>query len=66
MENRLFEIEKRLTYLESYIDDLNSLVIDQQRQLDLCHKTIKALSGKLPDSSPIDPDGSHDERPPHY
>jgi uncharacterized coiled-coil protein SlyX len=65
MEKRILELEKRLTYLEKYVDELNSVVIEQQVKLDRYHKTLTQLRFKGQDS-PVDPSGNHDEKPPHY
>jgi uncharacterized coiled-coil protein SlyX len=65
MENRIFELEKRMTYLEKYVDELNSVVIEQQTQLDRFYKNLTQLRSKDQDS-PVDPSGNHDEKPPHY
>lgn len=65
MEKRIIELEKRMAYLERFIEELNEVVVDQQRQLDRCHKKIARLQPKT-SPSPIGEDRPHDEKPPHY
>ncbi|MDD2999277.1 MAG: SlyX family protein [Candidatus Riflebacteria bacterium] len=65
MENRIIEIEKRLVYLEKFVDELNEVIVDQQRQIDRCNKELARLQPKA-SPSPIDENGQHDEKPPHY
>ncbi len=65
MEQRLLELEKRISYLEKYMDELNSVIIEQQSQLDRCRKALLHLQPN-DQESPIDPSSSHDEKPPHY
>ena len=65
MEPRIIELEKRLAYLEKYIDELNEVVVAQQRQLDRCQKELAQLQPKTT-PSPLDPDRPYDEKPPHY
>ncbi|MDD3148586.1 MAG: SlyX family protein [Candidatus Riflebacteria bacterium] len=65
MESRLIVIEKRLAYLEKFVEELNEVIVDQQKQLDRCHKELARLQPKAT-PSPIDENGQHDEKPPHY
>lgn len=65
MEPRIIEIEKRLVYLEKFVEELNEVIIEQQRQLDRCHKELARLQPKNA-PSPIDENSPHDEKPPHY
>lgn len=65
MENRILEVEKRLLHLEKFVEELNEVIIDQQKQLDNCRKELSFVKGKGA-PSPLDSDRPHDERPPHY
>ncbi len=64
MENRIVEIEKRLLYLERFVDELNEVIVEQQKQLERCYKELARLQPKI--SSPVDETATHDEKPPHY
>ncbi len=67
MEKRLYEIEKRLAYLEKYVDELNSVVIEQNKELEHLRRYTKMLEDKLVSSaSPLLEDRPHLEKPPHY
>ncbi|MDD3002193.1 MAG: SlyX family protein [Candidatus Riflebacteria bacterium] len=65
MEHRLFEIEKRIVYLEKYIEDLNNVVVEQQQIIDRLKKHLSRLEGKIV-LSPLQEDRPHCEKPPHY
>ncbi|MBU1105834.1 MAG: SlyX family protein [Candidatus Riflebacteria bacterium] len=65
METSIIELEKRMTYLEKYVEELNEVIVDQQRQLDRCQKELSRLRPKS-EPSPIGEDRGHDEKPPHY
>ena len=64
MEPRLIEIEKRLAYLEKFVEELNEVIIEQQKQLDRCHKEIARMQPKST-PSPLDETSPRDEKPPH-
>lgn len=67
MDKRLFEIEKRLAYLEKYVDELNSVVIEQYKEIEHLKKYTAMLDDKISDSaSPLLEDRPHLEKPPHY
>lgn len=66
-EERLVNIETKITYQEDLIDELNKAVYQQQQKLDRLEATCKSLveyieslaesgSGRMPAN----------ERPPHY
>lgn len=66
-EQRIIELESRLTYQEQLLADLNEVVTQQQVELqglgELCRSLvtrIRSLDVAPPDSDP------GDERPPHY
>ncbi|MGB6103164.1 MAG: SlyX family protein [Pusillimonas sp.] len=67
-EQRLVEIEIKLTAQEDLVQELNTLVYQQQRQIDelraLCTALVKRLGDAGSDDSGASP-YAH-ERPPHY
>jgi uncharacterized coiled-coil protein SlyX len=65
MEKRIVELEKRIAYLEKFIEELNDVVINQQKQLDKYGRELNRLQTKN-QASPIAADCLHDEKPPHY
>jgi SlyX protein len=67
IEDRLVDIEIKLSYQEATVRDLNSVVCEQQKQIDrlesLCKdfaKRIKVLTEALEGEIPLN------EKPPHY
>ena len=67
MEDRIIELETKLSYQEDLLQELNSHVITQQSQIDklnqLCgilKEQFNEVMSSLPDSS------SGNEVPPHY
>jgi len=67
MENRVTELEIRLTHLEDTIEVLNQTVIEQHNHIDLLQLQVSTLEKKLKaaQSSPIAHE-SEETPPPHY
>lgn len=68
MEERLTELEIRLTHQEDTLDTLNRTVIEQHRQIDRLQLQISMLEKKLKtaiESSPVAHE-SEESPPPHY
>ena len=64
-EKRLYEIEKRLSYLERFIEDLNEVVINQERIIEALKNEVIELKNK-DSQSPLLEKRPHNEKPPHY
>ncbi len=65
METRIADLEVRLTYQESTLEELNAVIVKQQTQIDVLQNQIEHLLTQLhaqndPVATPTD------ERPPHY
>ena len=67
LEERIVELETKLSFQEDLLQELNSHVITQQAQIDklnvICHllkDQYKEIISSLPDST------TGDEVPPHY
>lgn len=67
-EERLVDIELKLTHQEDTVDALNKIVYEQQKQIDELGKLIAALARQVKDaaSSASEPRSIENERPPHY
>ena len=66
-EDRLAEIEIKLTYQEDLVQELNTLVYQQQKRIDHLEKWCAALAEHIRGlSEPSSPRALTDERPPHY
>ena len=67
MENRITELEIRLTHLEDTIDILDSSIINQQSQIDMLLLKISILEKKLKAAAESNIVDEKDETPPpHY
>ena len=67
MENRITELEIRLTHLEDTIDVLNRMVIEQHDLIDQLQLQITILEKKLKAASESNIAHEKDEiPPPHY
>ena len=66
-EQRIIELETKLSYQEDLIQELNKHVIDQPRQIDaltsLCGRLKEQLKEIMLSMSDIE---TGDEKPPHY
>ena len=61
IENRMIEIETKMAYQEKIVDELNSVVYEQQLKIDILEKKVLDLRKKNVDD--INP--AH-QPPPHY
>ena len=66
MENRLTEIEIKLTQMEDLVETLNLTVFRQQEQIAQLQQQHQLLSQQLQDMALSDPRDPLDETPPHY
>jgi SlyX protein len=67
-EERLVDIEIKLSHQEDLVDSLNQLVYEQQTRIDLLDKRCEALIRQVRElaDSVGSRGGAVDERPPHY
>lgn len=66
-EDRLAEIEIKLTYQEDLVQELNTLVYQQQKRIDHLERLCEALLEQIRTLSESAPQRSlRDELPPHY
>lgn len=67
MESRLNDLETRVAFQDDLLETLNTIVAQQQQQLDLMQREIRLLYEQIKTLSPSDIAGSNErERPPHY
>ena len=66
MENRLAELEAKISFSEDLLESLNRTVFQQQQQIDRLQLELRALREQVNDSLPAEGRGSRDEVPPHY
>jgi len=67
MQDRLIELETKISYQDHTIGELNSVVIRQQQQIDQLEKNLKRLQTHLKQSDNHDIARPDEEvPPPHY
>ena len=67
LEDRLTNLEIKASFHEDALDQLNAVVVRQQRQLDALLQELAQLRQQLPDADAPRPFRSlRDDLPPHY
>lgn len=66
MEDRLNEIEIKISYNEDLLDELNRTVFRQQQQIDALIAEMRILRDQVRTAEPGEPRNLRDEIPPHY
>jgi len=67
LENRIIELETKVSYQEHIIEQLNEVVIRQQQQIDAVEKRVNQISGHMKALNPPDLARPEEEAPPpHY
>lgn len=68
-EQRLDELEIKISYLDDLLEQLNLTLYQQQRQIETLQQQVDHLRKQLPENSASQgnvPRDALDERPPHY
>ena len=67
-EERLVDIELKLTHQEDIVDALNKIVYEQQKKIDELEKLLTTLARQVKDAanSISEQRNVENERPPHY
>lgn len=70
MQDRLIELESKFSFQEDSLQELNEVLIKQQRQLDEMRQLVESLRERIADLEAGGGDGGApapgSERPPHY
>jgi SlyX protein len=66
LEARLTELEVRLAHFEAMVDELSTVVADQQRDIDRLMSRLQAASDRLEEMAASLPQPPDDQPPPHY
>lgn len=66
IEDRLTELEIKASFTEDMLDQLNTVVVRQQQQIDLLLREVLALREARPEADPTSSRSLRDELPPHY
>jgi SlyX protein len=65
--NRITDIETKISYLERLISELNDVVYEQQKTIDHLEKKCHFLIDRMAELSKLNDFQSNDlEKPPHY
>jgi SlyX protein len=64
IENRIIELETRISYQDHIIQELNEVVTRQQQQIDRLEKSLKQMSEHMKAINPARPED--ETLPPHY
>ena len=66
MEQRIIELEKRLTFQAHMIEELNAELILQQKRIGLLEKQLKSVMDQVRSGGGVVKDLQDEEPPPHY
>jgi len=66
MNNRLENLETKISYQEHLIQELNDVVVMQQKQIDGLERKLLVITGYLQHHAEQQPANSHEAPPPHY
>lgn len=66
MENRLTELEIKLSFTEDLVEELNRTVYQQQRQIDALLQAMLNMRQQIATMIPEEKRSLRDELPPHY
>jgi SlyX protein len=64
-EQRLVELETKITFQDHLLETLNKVVSEQQQTIDTIEKQLKVLALRMNPTSDVDI-GPANEKPPHY
>lgn len=65
-DDHLVKIETKLSYQEDLLDQLNSIIIRQQKEIDSLKRELLLLQQKITTINESTENNNMDERPPHY
>jgi SlyX protein len=67
-DNKLVELEEKISYLQNMLDELNMVVFRQGEKIEKLNNQIKETNEKLINQSHSQSDQSEvaDDKPPHY
>lgn len=65
-ENRLIDLEVRLSYQEDLINELNRIVAKQESRLTVQEERNRALTLKVRELTELLEEAPEDRKPPHY
>ncbi|WP_374326328.1 SlyX family protein [Azonexus sp.] len=66
MESRITELEIKISFNEDQIDELNKIIYQQQRQIELLAAELRHLRDQVNNGQSVERRNLRDEIPPHY
>ncbi|MCA9041657.1 MAG: SlyX family protein [Planctomycetaceae bacterium] len=66
LEQRIMELETLFTHLQHDVQQLNQVILEQQKQLDALHKKNEQLLQHIEELEKPEERDPLQERPPHY
>lgn len=66
MENRITDLEIKISYTEDMVEELNHTIYRQQQQIDFLINEIRSLREQIQRAAPQEQRSLRDEIPPHY
>lgn len=67
LEKRIYEVESRLAFQETTLQELNEALTSQQQQLTQMQAVLEKLSERIVElATNIQPDSTVEPPPPHY
>lgn len=66
MESRITELEIKISFNEDQIDELNKIIYQQQRQIELLAAELRHLRDQINNAQSLERRNLRDEIPPHY
>jgi len=66
MESRITELEIKISFNEDQIEELNKIIYQQQRQIELLAAELRNLREQFNNAQPQERRSLRDEIPPHY
>ena len=64
-ESRITELEIKASFMEDTVEQLNQVIVRQQRQIELLARQLSELRDRVPEGGPGQ-SNLRDELPPHY
>jgi SlyX protein len=65
-EQRLIDLEIKLSLADDMLDQLNQALFRQQQQIDRLQREVAELRQQMPEGAGAGPRNPSDELPPHY
>ena len=66
IEERLIELESTVAFQEVTIEELNTVLYEQQQEIQELFQKLKLVEGMVKNQQPTEKRTPEDERPPHY